>query len=263
MEELSLQAEILWPAMVVGVLVLATHIPFGREVLRRGIIFVDLAIAQIAAFGVIVAHTIELYDHGKQAHVHIPPTFIAIVAAIVGSLFLYRLRKLEVRVQESIIGILFILAATGILLLLSVDPQGGEQLKETLIGQILWLHPKELLPLFLSYAAILLAWGTLQDKVGEWVFYPLFAITITLSTQVVGVYLVFASLIIPAVATFRHEIPIVKAFVIGVMGYAIGLIASAIFDFPAGAAIVWSLALMAILYYGVSVLLEKINHEST
>ena len=108
-----------------------------------------------------------------------------------------------------------------------------------------------------------MAWRTLQDKLGEWIFYSLFAITITLSTQVVGVYLVFASLIIPAVATLRHKNPTVKAFVLGVMGYATGLMLSALFDFPAGAAIVWSLALMAILYYGVSVLLEKINHEST
>ncbi len=262
MDQLFFQAEILWPAMVVGLLVVATHVPLGREVFQRGIIFVDLAIAQIAAFGVIASNTIELYDHGNQSHIHIPPTLIAIGTAIMGSLFLYKLRKLEVRVQESIIGILFILAATGILLLLSVHPHGGEQLKETLIGQILWLQAKELLPLFLSYTAILFVWYTLRNKLGEWLFYPLFAVTITLSTQVVGVYLVFASLIIPTLATFKHRNPLVKAFVLGVMGYATGLIFSALFDFPAGAAIVWCLALIALFYYCVSVLLEKINHDS-
>ncbi len=261
MDQLLFQAEILWPAMVAGLLILATHIPLGREVLQRGIIFLDLAVAQIAAFGVVAANMIGLYGHGEASYIQ--PSLIAMLAAIIGALGLYKLRKSEVRIQESIIGILFILAATGSLLLLSADPHGGERLKETLVGQILWLQPKELLSLFLAYAAILCAWYIARKKLGDWVFYPLFAITITLSTQIVGVYLVFASLIIPALATFNQHNPTIKAFALGTTGYGAGLISAAIFDLPAGAAITWCIALIALLYYCLSTLLIKINAVQT
>lgn len=246
MEELLLQAEILWPAMLAGLLVLGTHVPFGREVLQRGIIFMDLAIAQIAAFGVVLANTIgsESHDH----HFDVPPTLIAIIAAIIGSLSLYQLRHLEVRIQEAVIGILFILSATGSILLLAADPHGGEQLKEILVGQILWLQAETLLPLLAVYGAILIIWHFARDTRAAWLFYPLFAVTITLSTQVVGVYLVFASLIIPSLATLKQQAPIVKAFVLGTLGYASGLMVAALFDLPAGATIVWALTTLALLY---------------
>lgn len=253
MEQLLLQVEILWPAMIAGVIILSTHVPLGREVLQRGIIFLDLAIAQIAAFGVVAANILWINDDNA-----LPQTLIAISAAIVGALSLYKIRGLEVRVQEAIIGILFILAATGSILLLATDPHGGEQLKKILVGQILWLQPQELLPLFCAYAVILCIWYALKNSVGEWLFYPLFAVTITLSTQVVGVYLVFASLIIPSLVTLSHKKPKLKAFVIGTLAYGLGLVFSAIFDLPAGAAIVWSLALVATSYYFVGCVLTKV-----
>ena len=246
MEQLFLQIEILWPAMIAGLLVLATHVPLGRAVLQRGIIFLDLAIAQIAALAVVAANTLGINGHGD--HTYIPPTLIAIAAAIAGSLSLYTLRNLEVRVQEAVIGILFILAATGSVLLLSADPHGGERLKAILVGQILWFQPIELVPLALTYAAIIVAWSALRNKLGAWLFYPLFAVTITLSTQVVGVYLVFASLIIPSLATFNHRNPITRGLVVGATGYACGLVLSALMDLPAGAAVVWCMALVAVVY---------------
>ena len=67
MEQLLIQAEIIWPAFIAGLLILATHIPLGREVLQRGIIFLDLAIAQIAALGVITANTIWLHESGEHS----------------------------------------------------------------------------------------------------------------------------------------------------------------------------------------------------
>ena len=252
-EQLLLQVEILWPAFVAGLLILATHVPFGKEVLQRGIIFLDLAIAQIAALGVVVASTIWFSE--PEDHSHLSQTLIAISAAIAGSMGLYSLRGLEVRVQEAIIGILFILAATGSILLLATDPHGGERLKEILVGQILWFQAQDLLVLGLAYSIILIAWFTLRAKFGAWFFYPLFAVTITLSTQVVGVYLVFASLIIPSLATLYHQHALKKSFAIGASGYASGLVASALLDLPAGAAIVWCLALCALIYRGVLALL--------
>lgn len=250
MTDLTLQLEILWPAMVAGLLVTATHVPLGREVLQRGIIFLDLAIAQTAAFGVVLANTFWLGTHGD--HHHFSTTAIAILAAIAGSTLLYSIRKLEVRLQESMIGILFVLMATGIILVLSTDPHGGEKLKNVLVGQILWLQPAELFSLFLSYLVILLVWFVGRRKVGDWVFYPLFAITITLSTQIVGVYLVFATLIVPSVATLREHHALPKAFLIGFLGYLFGLVLSALLDIPAGASIVWSLVMVAGIYFILS-----------
>ena len=247
MNEISLQAEILWPAMLAGLLVLATHVPLGREVLNRGIIFLDLAIAQTAAFGVVLANTLWFSEHGD--HQHVSTTIIAVVAAIAGSIVLYAIRKQEVRLQEAFIGILFVLMATGIILLLTADPHGGERLKEILVGQILWLQASDLLHLFVVYTFTLIIWIFCRRKMGEWIFYPLFAITITLSTEVVGVYLVFASLIIPSVCTLYQDQNLFKAYSIGFLGYVVGLIVSASIDLPAGATIVWCLAIIGSLYF--------------
>jgi zinc/manganese transport system permease protein len=164
-----------------------------------------------------------------------------------------------VRLQEALIGILFVLMATGIILLLSTDPHGGERLKEVLVGQILWLQPSDLLPLFAAYALTLAVWMFGRKRFGDWLFYPLFAITITLSTQVVGVYLVFASLIIPSLCTLYHQRPVIKAYAIGMVGYMAGLLLSASLDLPAGAAIVWSLALTGLLYVVCTAGLKQAN----
>jgi len=254
MDSFMIQMEILWPAFLAGLLVLTTHVPLGREVLQRGIIFLDLAIAQIAAFGVVFAGTLGFHDDSGNAQTL--QTIIAVSAAIAGAMGLYRLRNLPIRVQEAIIGILCILAATGSILLLAADPHGGEKLKEILVGQILWIQVKDLVPLALIYTAVLITWFSLKHKIGTCLFYPLFALTITLSTQVVGVYLVFASLIIPSLCTLKKQYALAKAFVLGVLGYSSGLVLSALLDLPAGATIVWSLALISLLYFTISYVLS-------
>lgn len=261
MVDILVLAEILWPAMVAGLFVIATHVPLGREVLNRGIIFLDLAIAQTAAFGVVFANTHWSHGHGHSDH-PTSVTGVAIAAAILGSLALYSIRKLEVRTQESIIGIMFVLMATGVILLLSADPHGGEKLKEMLVGQILWLQVGDLLQLGLVYAVVLGLWYFLHERAGEWLFYPLFAITITLSTQVVGVYLVFASLIIPALATLKTSFSLAKAYALGVAGYALGLAISALADLPAGASIVWSLAVVGSIFFFASGGWQRMQAES-
>ncbi len=255
MVDFVIQIEILWPAFLAGLLVLSTHVPFGQEVLKRGIIFLDLAIAQIAAFGVVFASTLGF--HESHEHTQNLQTIIAVIAAISGAMGLYKLRFLPIKVQEAIIGILFILAATGSILLLAKDPHGGERLKEILVGQILWIQVKDLAPLGLIYSVVLFSWIFLKNKMGTWIFYPLFAVTITLSTQVVGVYLVFASLIIPSLSTLKKQYATAIAFAIGIGGYGSGLILSALLDLPAGATIVWCLTLISLIYYVTSYTLSK------
>ncbi|EGG99634.1 Zinc ABC transporter2C inner membrane permease protein ZnuB [gamma proteobacterium IMCC2047] len=116
------------------------------------------------------------------------------------------------------------------------------------MGQILWVQPIELVGTGIIYALILAIWFTLRERLGGWLFYPLFAVTITLSTQLVGVYLVFASLIIPALATLRLAKPLLPAYLVGIVAYVIGLVLSAYFDLPSGAMIAWCLAITAIMY---------------
>ena len=241
--------DILLPALIAGMLVLLTHVPLGFEVMRRGIIFLDLAIAQTAAFGVVLAHTVfDVHSHGANEF----STVLAIFSALCGSAILALLRNTSIHIQEACIGILFVMMATGVLLILSADPHGGEQLKTLLIGQILWLQVHDLILLGIVTIAILIVWWIGKRYVSEWLFYPLFAIAVTLSTQVVGVYLVFASLIIPAVCTLTSRWRLVVAYTLGVLGYLTGLIVAALADLPAGAMVVWCLALIAGGYAGVT-----------
>lgn len=237
METLS----IVWPAFLAGLIVLATHVPLGRQVLARGIIFIDIAVAQVAAIGAIALHALG-YDTNAWIE-----QGGALVAALAGGVLLSWTDRRWPILQEALIGVLYVLAASGALILLSHDPHGGEHLNDLLAGQILWTDPHDLpLMAFLS-AAILLLWRLLNGAAGRLGFYFLFALAVTLSVQLVGVFLVFASLILPALAT-RHlqgRSGLLVAGGIGAGGYALGLTVSALIDWPSGATIVWSLALVA------------------
>lgn len=248
MDNIVIQLSILGPAFLAGALVLSTHVPLGNEVLRRGIIFLDLAIAQVAALGLILASSLGLESHGEHGSTLLS-NLIAMVAAVVGASLLYRFHHLSARTQEALIGSLFILAATGSMLLLSKDPQGGERLKEILVGQILWVEYSSLLFTACVYAVVLAVWFFWRDKMNGYGFYPLFAITITLSTQLVGVYLVFASLIIPALASLHTKNSLLSAYCIGLFGYISGLTFSALWDFPSGAMIAWCLAFCSFIFW--------------
>ena len=137
----ALDASILGPAFAAGLIVLATHVPLGRQVLARGIIFIDLAIAQIAALGVIGAQYFGLDEHGT-----IGVQVAAALAALAGAALLAWTDRKWPKLQEPLIGTLFVLAATGSLLLLANNPQGGEHLKDLLVGQILWVSYGQLVP---------------------------------------------------------------------------------------------------------------------
>jgi zinc/manganese transport system permease protein len=231
----GIDAGILLPAFAAGLLVLATHVPLGSEVLRRGIIFIDLAIAQIAGLGIVVAGALGFAVGGWAMQAS------AVLAALAGALLLRGLERRAPQHLEALIGVSFVTAACVAIVLLSHDPHAGEQLQELLVGQILWSTWASLMPLALVTAVVLAAWHGLHLKDSPLGFYLLFAITVTASVQVVGVYLVFASLIVPALAAGGRP---GRACVIGVTGYALGLLASAVLDVPAGAAIV--LALVAV-----------------
>jgi zinc/manganese transport system permease protein len=233
---------ILWPAFIAGLLVTATHVPLGMQVLARGIVFIDLAVAQVAGLGVILAHYLGLEPTGAAVQV------AAFAAALACAMFLTWTERRWPEVQEAIIGVVFVIGSSAAILLLAHDPHGGENLKELLVGQILWVTPRQLLMVGAVYAVVLGLWFGLRERLGRIGFYALFACVVTVSVQLVGLFLVFATLVVPALSTYyvkgrRYQ----KAYAVGVLGYALGLIASMWLDLPSGSMIVCTIAASGLL----------------
>ena len=240
----ALDLSILLPAFAAGLLVTATHVPLGTQVLARGIVFIDLAIAQIAGCGVIIADRMGFEAHGIAVQV------AAFLAALAGALLLTWTEKAWPDVQEAVIGVVFVLGATASVLLLASNPHGSEHLRDLLVGQILWAEPARLAWTAAVYAAVLAAWFGFGERIGRVGFYVLFALCVTASVQLVGLYLVFATLIVPPLATRRMRSGRLQAaWAIGVAGYALGLLGSTAFDWPSGAVIVWALVLVGLACY--------------
>ena len=238
---------ILAPAFLAGLLVLATHVPLGMQVLKRGIVFIDLAIAQIATLGVIAADRFGFEPDGWVAQV------AAVSAALLGALLLTCTERRWPEIQEALIGVLFVLAASGGMLLVANNPHGGEHLRDLLAGQILWVGYAQLLPVAVLTAAILALWFGLRNRLGRFGFYGVFAFAVTASVQLVGVYLVFASLIVPALACrlYPPSLRLAVGYVVGAAGYVLGLGLSVLFDLPSGAVVVWTLAAVGTVAYGL------------
>ncbi|MBT4836256.1 MAG: metal ABC transporter permease [Methylococcales bacterium] len=238
----GLDISILGPAFIAGLLILATHVPLGQEVLKRGIIFIDLAIAQIAGLGVIAAYRFGWETHGWEVQL------VAVSCALVAAVGLNWLEKHHQQIQEAIIGVIFVLAATASILLLANNPHGSESLKDLLVGQILWITWNDILTIALVSVFILLIIFSFRQRLNSLGFYLLFALAVTSSVQLVGVYLVFASLIMPALGSCGYRNALLVGYVIGTTGYGLGLLLSSFLDLPSGAVIVWSIAIIALLF---------------
>lgn len=249
MSDLEIQISILGPALLAGLIVLSTHVPLGQQVLARGIVFIDLAIAQIAGLGVTLAGSFLAEPHGWQVQV------AAVSAALAGSFLLTMTERFWPEVQEALIGVLFVLAACVELLLLANNPHGGEHLKDMLVGQILWVSPSTLPAVALLYAGALALFFWRRGDLGHLGFYVLFAVVVTQSVQLVGIYLVFASLIVPALAAkrFSPRWRLLAGYAVGIIGYVAGIVASSLLDLPTGPMIVAALCLT----FALSVLVVK------
>ena len=240
---------ILWPAFIAGLLVTATHVPLGMQVLARGIVFIDLAVAQVAGLGVILAHYLGWEPAGA------PVQIAALSAALACAMFLTWTERRWPEVQEAIIGVVFVLGSSAAILLLAHDPRGGENLKDLLVGQILWVGPRQLVIVAAIYSAVLALWFGVGERLGRIGFYALFGCVVTVSVQLVGLYLVFATLVVPALSTYyikSRRYP--KAYAVGVLGYATGLLASLWLDLPSGSMIVCTIVAsgMVIAFWGRS-----------
>lgn len=230
-----------WPALVAGLLVVATHVPLGMQVLARSIVFIDLAVAQIAGLGIVTAAWAGLEPHGAGLQ------FAAFGAAGSAALLFAWTERRWPEVQEALIGVVFVVAASVSLLLLASSPQGAEHLRDLLAGQILWAGAAALPYPALATAAILAAWFVARRHLGNVGFYMLFACAVTISVQLVGLYLVFATLIVPALATRGMEQGrLATCYAIAAFAYFGGLLISGATDLPPAPLIVCTMALLGL-----------------
>ncbi len=240
--------QIMGPAFIAGLIIAVTHASLGLEVIKRGIIFIDLSIAQFAGLGLVLANYL--------CH---EPSFIIIQSfalsfAFMGAIFFYLIEQKLPKEQEAIIGSSFVVVASLSLLLLSKNPHGAEEAEHLLSGQILFITWHDLIVHIPIYLAIMLVWFTYKKQARKGsLFYLIFATAITSSVQLVGIYVVFASLILPAIASYKAKDKLVIAYSTAIFSLISALIISIIFDLPAGPVIVLGYAIVTI---GVRLLLK-------
>ncbi len=241
---------ILAPAFCAGVLISLTHVVLGQEVLKRGIIFLDLAVAQCAALGMMSFKLLTFID---------PYSFIGQYGVIGAGLcaalicaFLFKALEKAQHFQEALIGCTFVLAASLSIMLTANAPHGAEDIKNILAGQILWTTWHDVWLCAPVFITLFLTWQFLPFF-RTTLFYPLFAIAIPFAVNIMGVYLVFASLIFPALAVAQNAQHKTRdALLISLLSYGLGLWASSAFDWPSGPAIVLAMAMLSAGYYLMS-----------
>jgi zinc/manganese transport system permease protein len=236
----------LWPSFLVAVCLVGVHAYFGIQVLARKVIFVDLALAQIAALGATVAF---MLGHPAQS----PATYgYSLLFTLLAAVLLAFTQAWAVRVpQEALIGVIYVVAAAAAILLIDRAPQGAEHLKQILTGNILTSGSSELALIVPLYAAVGLLHWLLRSRLGgdgslawEFVFYSTFGAVVTSSVAIAGVLLVFSFLIIPAAiglmfASSRGR-QLAIGWITGTVTSAAGLGVSFVLDLPTGATMVCS-----------------------
>lgn len=229
------------PVLAAGLLILASHIPLGHQVLKRGIVFIDLAIAQVAALGTVLASQWLNYQSEQWLL-----QFMAIAFALFGVGIVAWINKTFPAWREAFIGLIYVTAASVLVLLVASQPQGGQILTSTLSGDILWLSWSDLYLLAVMAVAVQLLAAFFPEKL-ERFFYLIFAITITLSVVNAGIYLVFVCLIAPALASIVFNRSKIWSYLVGVLGFVIGLSVAWQVDLPAAACIVVSIIFSLLL----------------
>lgn len=256
MEELITVME--WP-LVACLLLPGILVYYGLHVVRREIIFVDLALAQVAALGISVALLLNHDPHDWQTYAW------SLGFTIVGAAIFTVTRTRDPSVpQEALIGVVYVVAAAAGILLLSKSAQGNEELKRTLVGDILLVRSSEVFRAFCLYAAVGLIHFIFRKqflmisfepdrasaegisiRAWDFLFYVLFGFVVTSFVRIGGVLMIFAYLIVPAVcANLLAEslsARLLVGWLVATVASILGVYGSYQLDFPTGAAIVCAL----------------------
>ena len=244
------------PALACMALV-GIHAYFGLHVLKRNVIFVDLALAQVAALGATAAF---LLGHAPQS---IAAQGYALAFTLVAAALLASSRSWSTRVpQEAQIGVVYVVAAAAALLLVDRAPQGAEHIRQILTGNILTVGWEDLGRAIPLYAAVGIAYPLVARRLapGSWLaefaFYAAFGLVVTSSVALAGVLLVFAFLIIPAAIGLLHAdrfpAQLGVAWIAGSVTAIVGLALSYAGDFSTGATLVCT--------YGAALAIAGIAH---
>jgi zinc/manganese transport system permease protein len=254
-----------WP-LIASLLLPGILVYMGLHVVRRGVIFVDLALAQVATLGTCLCLALghDLHD----LHTYLWSVGFTLVGALVFAVT--RTRDPHRVPQEALIGVVYVVAAAACIVLLSRSSEGNEELKRTLIGDVLTVTGPTVLRTFALYGVIGIVHflfrkkfmaisfdpkraldAGLRIRCWDFWFYALFGLVVTSFVQIGGVLLVFSYLIIPAVAANLLARGFARMMIIGwgvaTLGGVLGLAASFQFDLPTGAAIVCVLGVLLLL----------------
>jgi zinc/manganese transport system permease protein len=246
---------LLLPPFLVALCLIGIHTYFGLQVLARNVIFVDLALAQIAALGATLAFMLGHPAQGVATYAY------SLAFTLVAAFLLAFTRGWSQRIpQEALIGVIYVVAAAAAILMIDRAPQGAEHLKQILTGNILTTGTSDLAAIAPLYLAIGFAHWVLWRRLkpaqrGSWlwefIFYASFGVVVTSSVAVAGVLLVFSFLIMPAAVgvLFAETLPrqLTVGWTVGTLASAAGLAASYIGDLPTGAAMVCTFGLMLAL----------------
>ena len=257
--------EMMIAPVVMALVLVAMHSHLGFHVVKRGVIFVDIALAQVAAFGVAVSLLLGGEVGSGSTY------FVALGSTFLGALLISTTRaKVERVPQEAYIGIVYVVFSAAMILVLTQVPHGGEEIRHLLVGAILWVSWSTVLKTTLLYAVMgVLLWiwrGPLlrisTDSEGarrecmhihlwDLAFYMILGTVVTSSVQIAGVLLVFTLLVVPSVMGIRLFYGMRSQFVytlaVGVAAVVLGSAASYVLDLPTGAAIVCAFGLLLVM----------------
>ena len=233
--------ELLWPAFVLTILLVFVHTIFGLQIIKRGVIFTDLAIGQFAAVG--MALSIGLME-GENEFV------MTLSFALLGALVItYATQKVEH--IEAFIGMLY---ASSIMIILASSAQGTELFSKLSAADILFVTPDEVYPAAILYS--LVAWvmffvyPKLSGIFKELMFFGLLALIVTSSVKLAGVLVVFVLLVAPAFIGLLQKrwAPIFVAWGVGIVTSFLALMLSYMYDLPAGYSIIFCQSMVAVVF---------------
>jgi zinc/manganese transport system permease protein len=257
---------ILWAPFLMCLVLTGIHAYLGVHVLAREVVFVDIAMAQIAALGATVAFLVGYETETWQSYAY------ALAATIVGSvvLALSRSRRRHVS-QEAVIGVVYAVSSAAAVLVADRAAHGAEQVRGMLVGNLLAVGPLEVARVAGLYALVgVLHWLCRRPfflisadpdaayaqgwrvRLWDFVFYASFGVVVASSVRVAGVLLVFSYLIVPALAGVTLGGSVLARLLIGwgfgTLVSVLGMIASAALDLPTGATIVCAFGVILLAF---------------
>jgi len=234
--------ELLWPAFVLAIALVFVHTIFGLEIIKRGVIFTDLAIGQIASIG--MAISIAFMGGAYQSGM----TFLfALFGAIIITWATKKVEKIE-----AFIGLLYALGISTIMLILAKSAEGVELFSKLSASDILFTSSDELYVSLSVYGVIsfmmFIVYPKTKGVFREFFFFLMLAITVTSSVQSAGVLVVFALLIAPSFVGTSTKKPFLYATLFGSVGVIVALVGSYNFDLPTGYTIIFVTVFSSLLY---------------